>query len=317
MCDGAIIGGPKEPEVRRLAHCLEELGHSPLIIDASTFPQHHSLTFGDGSWRYGDHELNSVKAFFLRSLHCNKLTTSSAGELNRHLHALREKDSILGSLLRWAGAQGKLILNPVDTLLCHFYKLDSLERLRNANIPIPSTLGTNDPNAVSEFAQSHKRLICKPLAGGAEAIAISVDDLSPLFLAQLQNAPVMLQERIYGDDIRVYVLGDQVIAAASLSTDHVDFRTGHQDFQTTTLTEAESADIIHAAKLMSLNFAGIDFKRTKEGRHFILDINPAPMFAGFENITGLEIASHIARYLVEKSMPDAFSTETDGGSRHP
>jgi hypothetical protein len=98
MGDVAIIGGPKEPEVRRLTGCLGEWGLPPLIIDASTFPQHPSLTFVDGSWRYGDHELNSVKAFFLRSLHCNKLTTSSAGELNRHLHALREKNSISGSL---------------------------------------------------------------------------------------------------------------------------------------------------------------------------------------------------------------------------
>jgi glutathione synthase/RimK-type ligase-like ATP-grasp enzyme len=127
----------------------------------------------------------------------------------------------------------------------------------------------------------------------------------------------MLQERIYGDDIRVYALGDQVIAAASLSTDHVDFRTGHQDSRTTPLTEAESADVIRTAKLMSLRFAGIDFKRTKERCHFILDINPAPMFAGFEKITGLDIASHIARHLAEKSTPDAFSTEADSGSRHP
>jgi hypothetical protein len=32
----------------------------------------------------------------------------------------------------------------------------------------------------------------------------------------------------------------------------------------------------------------------------MLDINLAPMFAGFEEVTGLDIASHIAGFLVGK-----------------
>jgi ribosomal protein S6--L-glutamate ligase len=296
MFDVAIIGGVQEPEVKRLAGCLEALGHPPLILDATAFPRQHHLTFVDGGWQYDGHDLGSTKAFFLRSLHCHQLVEGTA----QGLVCLREKDSFLGSLLKGAAWQGKMVLNPVETLFCHFYKLDTFARLQQAKLPIPATLGTNDPKAVKEFAARHEHLICKPLAGGAVAVAISAEDLSPESLAQLQNAPVMLQERVLGEDIRAYVLGDQVIAAASLTTEHADFRTGPQNFRPTTLTPAEATDVVLAAKLMSLHFAGIDFKRTRKRRHFLLDINPAPMFAGFEAVTGQEIANHIAGYLIGK-----------------
>lgn len=307
--DVAIIGGSEEAEVRRIADCLRLLEHFPLIIDTFVFPWEHHLSFIDGAWWYNDYELRSIKAFFLRSLHCNPTTK------NRYANApdsagmdimkvLREKDSILGSLLRWAHAKQRLVLNPIHTLRCHFYKLDTLERLLSANIPIPATLGTNSLHAIRAFARSHKDLIYKPLAGGAEAVALSASDLFSEGFEQLRIAPVLLQERVYGDDIRVYVLEDDVVASASLSTDHPDFRTGPQNFRPATLSRQESADVIKAAKTLSLRFAGIDFKRTKAAQHRILDVNPAPMFAGFEQITGLDIATKVARYLVNKVDAD-------------
>lgn len=295
----AIIGGPDELEVQRLKKCFEKLGNRPLIIDTSSFPRQHDLTFCDDSWRYDHHEILSIKAFFLRSLHCDEIAGDNAHTLERHIDALREKDSMLGSMLRWAALQGKLILNPIDTLVCHYYKLDSLQRLRNANIPVPATLGTNDPKAIRHFARKYKQLIYRPLSGGAGAIALGTDDLSPQLLAHLENVPLMLQERIYGSDIRAYVLGDQVIAAAASSiSDQDDFRKGQENFQPTIITDAEAKDLINAAKILSLYFAEIDFKRAQDGRHFVLDINPAPLFASFEAITGLEIASHIAKYFI-------------------
>jgi glutathione synthase/RimK-type ligase-like ATP-grasp enzyme len=303
MLDIAVIGSPREPEVKRLTACLEKLKYPPLIIDTSAFPLRYTLTFADGQWRYEDQDLTVIKAVFLRSLHCSELAEklTENGQQRSAIEILREKDSMLGSLLRWMVSQEKLILNPLSSLLCHYYKLDTIERLHNANIPVPATIATNDPGEVQKFAQSYKHLICKPLAGGAEAIAISANNFSPQFWARLQDAPVMLQERIYGHDIRAYVLDDQVIAAAALLTDHADFRSGQQNFQPTNLTEEETLALIQAAKLMGLTFAGIDFKRGKDGCYFLLDINPAPMFAGFEQITGLEIADYLAKYLVNAS----------------
>lgn len=306
MLDIAIVGNAKEPEVDRLAACLAELHHPPLIIDISEFPQLRRLSFAEGRWRYEKNDLSETKVFFIRNLHCNKLAERL--EASEHhsqsigITVLREKDSMLGSFLRWTTEQSKHTLNPLDTLLCHYYKLDTIERLRQAGVSVPQTIATNDPDAVQEFVTNHKHIVCKTLAGGAIAIGLAADRISEPFYALLKIAPVMLQARIYGYDIRAYVLNNHVIAAASKQTEHVDFRTGEQNFQPTALTREETIAVTQTTQLMSLTFAGIDLKRTQDGRHFILDVNPTPMFAGFERITGLEIASAIAKYLVAISL---------------
>lgn len=303
MFDIVILGGPEEPEVKRLVDALTALQHPPLVIDTFSFPWEHHLSFVNGYWWYDDYELMSTKAYFLRNLHCNPMANDEKEDLGlqaaARMHALREKDSLLGSLLKWAESRSSVVLNPIDTLSCHSYKLETYDRLRSANVRIPDTLGTNNLEVIDRFAQGHAELIYKPLAGGGEAVALYASDLSPISSGKFRIAPVMIQERLFGDDVRAYVLGEEVIASGSLSTDSVDFRTGAQDFRPTTLTEGESADIIKAVKLMSLRFAGIDLKRTKVGEHFVLDINPAPMFANFEKITGLDIAGKIAKYLVD------------------
>lgn len=159
-------------------------------------------------------------------------------------------------------------------------------------------IATNDADIVRAFARTHKHIVCKPLAGGGIAIGLSANGILEEFYALLKIAPVMLQARIHGHDIRAYVLNNQVVAAASTWSTQLDFRTGAQHFEPTALTQAEAIGIVHATQLMSLRFAGIDFKRTVDGKYFVLDVNPAPMFAGFEQITGLEMTDPIAEYLV-------------------
>jgi len=304
--DFAILGSPTELEVVRLSDSLSELDHPPLLIDTSEFPRRHALGFSDCGWQYDSVSLNRIKAFFLRSLHCNDWHKQDSGNghkdgepLRLQLRTLREKDSMLGSLLRWAVTHGKPVVNPLSTLLCHYYKLHTVDHLKQAGIPVPTTFAGSDSESVKGFIARHEQVICKPLAGGGEAVALTADDLSAEFLDRLSEAPVLLQERIHGTDVRAYVLGGQIIAAGALVTDRVDFRTGPQNFEPTPLSPEECLDLIKTARAMHLAFAGIDFKRTDAGRHVILDVNPAPMFAGFERLTGLDIAGPIARFLIE------------------
>jgi glutathione synthase/RimK-type ligase-like ATP-grasp enzyme len=294
-----LLGDPREAEIQRLAGALAVLGRAPLVIDTAAFPSTGALTCAGGHWRYGSTDLSEIRAIFLRSVNCRDLADQGRGELSPDdvRRMLREKDSMLGSLLRWAAAKGITVLNPVDTLHCHYYKLDTTERLRRAGIPVPDTLATNDPEMVRSFIGRHLEVIHKPLSGGAEAVAIAASDLTEEFLADLIYAPVLLQERIYGQDVRAYVLNGEIVAAGSLATENVDYRTGSQHFVPTPLTVPECESLVRSAELMSLGFTGIDFKRTENWEHFILDVNPAPMFAGFERITGLDVAGAVAGYL--------------------
>lgn len=297
MNDIALLGDPAEPEIERLAGCLADLGRAPLVIDTAGLPRRHALTFSDTGWHYDGQSLNGIRTFFLRGLHCNDLRAPGNGEPPPSLEALQEKSSLLGSLLRWAVTHGKPVVNPLSTQFCHYYKLHTQDHLKQAGVPVPATFAGNAPDAVRAFVGKHGEVISKPLAGGRETVALTADDLTPEFLNGLLEAPVMLQERIHGADIRAYVLGGRVIAAAALLTDHVDFRTGLQNFKPTSLSAEECRAVLEAARAMHLGFTGIDFKRAAKGRAVILDVNPAPMFAGFEGITGLNIAGPLAKYL--------------------
>ena len=51
------------------------------------------------------------------------------------------------------------------------------------------------------------------------------------------------------------------------------------------------------AERLKLPLAGIDLRRTPEGRHVCFEVNPSPAFSFYERRAGLPIASSIARYL--------------------
>lgn len=296
----ALLCHPAEPEMVRLAACLAHLDRAALVIDTAGLPRQHALSFADSDWKYDAQSLRETKAFFLRSLHCaprSEEEDEDSGAPPPTLGALQEKNSLLGSLLRWAVTHGKPVVNPLSTLLCHYYKPHTQDHLRQAGVPVPETYAGNDPEAIRAFVARYGEVISKPLAGGREAVALTADDLSAEFLARLREMPILLQERIRGADIRVYVLGGQIIAAGALETDQVDFRTGPQQFTPTPLDAEECRAVIETARAMHLSFAGIDFKRPASGRPVVLDVNPAPMFAGFERITGQDIAGPLAEYL--------------------
>lgn len=294
----AILGDPNEAEVRRVADALRSLDRAPMIIDTAVFPRQGDLTFVDGHWRYAGGDLRPIRACYVRSLHCHPLAADSADALERtpraEVSARREKESALRSMLRCMEAAGAAVINPVDTLACHFLKPDTLARWRSAGLPVPDTLVTNDPTAVTEFARRHREIIYKPLAGGAEATALEAGDLLPDRLVALRIAPVLFQERTRGADIRAYVLDHQVVAAGELSTEATDFRTTRQAFRSTTLADDEAATAIAAAEVLALRFAGIDLKRPASGAAVLLDANPSPMFARFEDATGLSVAPSLA-----------------------
>jgi glutathione synthase/RimK-type ligase-like ATP-grasp enzyme len=54
---------------------------------------------------------------------------------------------------------------------------------------------------------------------------------------------------------------------------------------------------LQLAQRLELPLAGIDLRRTPDGRHVCFEVNPSPAFSFYEQRTGLPIAAAIARYL--------------------
>ncbi len=300
----AVLGGRDEPEVASLLPALRKRGLEPLLIDTFAFPDHGLLSAADGRWVFDGIDLSTVRAVFLRRLFIHPLeghlADALASDARATVAACREKESLLHAMLGWFRARGAAVVNPASTLVCHFQKVETLRRLGDAGVQVPQTLATNDPMAVREFAARHGDVLYKPLSGGASAQLLTPRDLAPARLEQLRRAPVMFQERIHGDDVRIYTLAGRVIAGGVLRCNAVDFRTTGRPFAATELTPDERDAAIRSAAVCELVFAGIDLKRSPAGHCTVLDVNPAPMFATFEASTGCKITDALAEFLYEE-----------------
>lgn len=106
----------------------------------------------------------------------------------------------------------------------HKEKPLQLKTVQFLGIKIPQTSITNDPNNVIQFAQSHQKVIFKPICGGTHTQILTPSHLEPKRLnLSLKIAPITLQEYIPGTNIRTYVIGDSVYSA-EIRSQFLDFR---------------------------------------------------------------------------------------------
>ena len=61
------------------------------------------------------------------------------------------------------------------------------------------------------------------------------------------------------------------------------------------------ARCVALAERLDLPLAGVDLRRTPEGRHVCFEVNPSPAFSFYEERAKLPIAACIARYLAGES----------------
>ena len=162
-------------------------------------------------------------------------------EAKRAFAAGRERRSFLASFVAGLQRGGATLVNPPAAARQHFLKLDQLELLRGAGVPVPRTLASNDPEAVVAFARELSApLVCKPLAGGGLCRRAGAHDLRRERLRALAAAPVLFQEEVQGRNIRVYVVGGEVAAAYEIVSEELDYRGAETDVLVTTPSDAES-----------------------------------------------------------------------------
>jgi glutathione synthase/RimK-type ligase-like ATP-grasp enzyme len=172
-----------------------------------------------------------------------------------------------------------------------------LALLKEAGLPVPATRWTNDPSTVRSFADG-ARVAYKPVSGGAATRELSADDLAPSRLDLLSRAPVTFQSLLPGEDIRVYVLDGEVIAAIRIISRALDFRGQEERCVQIELPMAVRQQCIRAAQVIGLRFTGMDVKRDVAGTLRFLELNGSPMFLGFDARAGTDIAGCLAERLV-------------------
>lgn len=219
--------------------------------------------------------------------------------LRRAYAAGRERRSLAASFVVSLERSGAVLVNPPSAHAQHFLKLEQLQRLREAGVPVPRTLATNDPVAVREFAESVWPMVYKPLAGGALCRRMTQEDLQDARLNRLAAAPVMFQEEIPGCNIRVYVVGGAVVSSYEIVSGDLDYRGSETSVQLVKLGGPEQTASVRAAAACGMDFTGIDIRRRPDGSFALLECNPSPMFANIERRTGgMPVTRALADFLL-------------------
>jgi len=290
-----LVGSASDDHVAAIHASLQARGVTTVVLDSLTFPATPRLTLGadPDDIRIDDLYAGRPSAVYLRSLYLSPLAfgvdmdKEMSDDWRTSLVILREKAEVLVAVMRRWEAMGLPIYNPLSASDA-VRKPYQMAELARAGLPVPETLWTNDPAAVRRFA-SGRRIAYKPIAGGAATRELAASDLDDAKLARLANAPVTFQELLAGRDVRVFILDGRVVAAFQIHSQALDYRQNEDKVESVALDPAVARICLTAASITGLRFTGMDLKETADGTPKILELNPSPMFLGFDHMGGTNV----------------------------
>lgn len=304
---GVLLLGPRsDPQLGAVERELETRGVEPHVWDADDWPGTGSLAFCQSGadvrlsvngTAVDESEIHTV---YLRNFALNPRLPEYRERLEERpfslLNQLREYQAVLESMLYALDRRGVRMINPLDSQGVHKRKPWQLSRLAAAGVPVPETLTTTDPEAVRAFADRVDEVVYKPVSGGGHASDLTTGDLTDDRLSLITNSPVQFQERIDGEDIRVFVVDGAVVAAARIVSDALDYRATDHDVERidpATLDDDIVDAAVTAADCLGLTFSGVDVIDAGD-RFRVLEANPSPMFAAFDERAGTDVAGALA-----------------------
>jgi glutathione synthase/RimK-type ligase-like ATP-grasp enzyme len=298
-----VIGPAADRHVEAIAARVRAAGAPLVVLDPEHFPQRWRLTLGEQLVDVAvDGRPLTPAAVYVRRLHPSPTPFRSrsaltADQYRRLVTTTRERFDVMMALLaRWEVA-GIPIYNGI--LASHrVTKPFQLALLAARGLPVPTTRWTNDPAEVHRLA-GRGRVAYKPVAGGAATRELApATDLAPDRLSALRVAPATFQELLAGEELRVYVLDGVVIAAIRITSRCVDYRQHEDAIDAVALPAELAVQCRLAADVVGLRFTGMDLKRDHAGVARFLELNPSPMFLGFDARAGTDIAGRLAARLV-------------------
>ncbi|RDE83304.1 RimK family alpha-L-glutamate ligase [Haemophilus parahaemolyticus] len=200
------------------------------------------------------------------------------------------------------------VLNNAQAFRLARDKWQSLQLLAAYGLPIPSTSYIGElVESSSQLALHFPAVVLKTLVGmqgtGVELYEETSAALNKLKMLKQVGEKALVQDFIAetrGQDIRAFVIGDQVVASMQRTAGNGDFRANlHQGgkAESIELTEEEKQIAIQATKAIRLDVAGVDLIRSKQGP-MILEVNASPGLEGIETVSGKDIAGMMVDYLL-------------------
>ncbi|MCB1754096.1 MAG: ATP-grasp domain-containing protein [Gammaproteobacteria bacterium] len=264
-------------------------------------------------------DFSGIEAVHIRCMSINTPATvpavmNAANYLEMRATFLREQEyqSVTRSFFNQLALRGKLVVNTLTrAYVDHDSKAQLYQKLHDAGFCVPDTIMTNDPQQAERFFDKVGTAVAKPSIGIGSTRKVS--DYDKERLDELKKSPVLFQELIEGDTIRVHIVGNKVVLALRIISEEgqVDSRTNPLGFEFFKLPDDEEEKIVKATHFLGLNFAAWDILAAKDGRFAYLDCNPGPfiLWIGKENTRA--VFQRLADFMIEFSNSRSLEAAYD------
>ncbi len=212
------------------------------------------------------------------------------------------------AIVRQFEQMGVIILNPSSAIQQSRDKLLASQLMADAGVPIPTT-------AHVAAMEDTDRAIAR--VGGVPCVVKATEGTqgSGVFLAHTyQQARQLVQQMLergmrplvqtyieesHGQDIRVFVVGGNVVAAMRRRAAGSEFRSNFHlggRVERVHLTEEHISIALAAANILGMDIAGVDMLESRDGP-LVLEVNSSPGLEGIEGASGVNVAGAVARHL--------------------
>jgi RimK family alpha-L-glutamate ligase len=185
--------------------------------------------------------------------------------------------------------------------------------LARAGIPSPAVWVCESEDkarsVVSEQVQRDARVVLKPLFGNCGRGLLLLEDAGQLPAPEEVEGIYYLQEYVdqgnrQGRDWRVFVIGDQAVAAMERVSEHwITNRARGGQCLPAVLTDELRRLAERCAQVTGTGYAGVDIIRDREGNYLVLEVNSVPAWRGLQSVWQADIAELLAEDLLRRLLP--------------
>lgn len=216
------------------------------------------------------------------------------------------------ALLRHLDQLGVWSSNSAAGILQSRDKLRASQILARNRIPIPRTMNVRDVRDVEHAIEAVGGLpvvvkVTKGTQGQGVFLRHTAYEAKSLVQGLLHaRRDVLIQEYVaesHGRDVRVIVVGDEVVAAMRRRARGREFRSNFHLNGTVESVDLpkEFADVARrAARVLGLNVAGVDLLEGNDGP-MVLEVNSSPGLQGIEMASGVNVAGAIVDHAIREA----------------
>lgn len=295
---GILSRNPKLFSTRRLVAEVRERGHKAEVIDTTAVAVH-----------IGGDKMSSGEPKIMIAAMPGVAAATKLPTLDAIIPRIGTSVTFYGlAVVRQFESTGVVTTASSNAIACSRDKLQSLQIMTQAGLPIPRTAVVARPEALYAAVEAVGGLpavvkLIHGTQGRGVFLAHHLASISALLqrVAEL-NRQAIVQEFIDeagGRDLRLIVVGGRCVAAMERQAPSGEFRANlHRGATATPYNpDAATTDLATAAaKAHGLAVAGVDLVLSRRGP-LLLEVNSSPGLEGIEKTTGVNVAGEIVEYV--------------------